>query len=277
MHLPSEKPRNLKGLSQNISRTSVPQSRFLDLRPKNRPGSTIPLIVSEAKTHNALQISGLTHRYTAGQTPVIDIAELAVRPGEQLVLTGSSGSGKSTLLHLIAGLMDPAEGSVRIDGTDIHSLHGHARDRFRGRAIGMVFQTHHLLHGFSAEENVMAALMFSDIPRGSHRARARTLLDTLGIPTPTQRVEKLSVGQQQRVAIARALACDPVLVLADEPTASLDPENADVALDLLQQACRSSGAALLCVTHDRRFIDRFDRAEHLNAPHEQLQAALEDA
>lgn len=170
--------------------------------------------------------------------------------------------------------MDPSEGTIVVDGVDIHGLHGHARDRFRGRTIGMVFQTHHLLNGFSAEENVMAALMFSDIPRGSHRARARTLLETLGIPTPTQRVERLSIGQQQRVAIARALACNPALVLADEPTASLDPENADVALGLLQQACRDSDAALLCVTHDRRFIDRFDRAEHLNAPHEQLQAAL---
>ncbi len=188
-----------------------------------------------------------------------------------MVLTGSSGSGKSTLLHLIAGLMDPSEGTIRVAGTCPQSLRGQARDKFRGRTIGMVFQTHHLLMGFSALENVMAALMFSDIPRGSHRARAKSLLDTLGIATPDQRVERLSVGQQQRVAIARALACDPVLVLADEPTASLDPENAQAALDLLQQACRSSGSALLCVTHDTRLINRFDRNQHLPAPHEQLQ------
>jgi putative ABC transport system ATP-binding protein len=218
-----------------------------------------------------LIIQGLEHRYPHEQVPALMVPELTLKSGEQLVLTGSSGSGKSTLLHLIAGLMDPSAGHVLVAGTNPHQLRGHARDRFRGRTLGMVFQTHHLLLGFSAEENVMAALMFSDIPRGAHRARARSLLETLGIPTPTQRVERLSIGQQQRIAIARALACDPALVLADEPTASLDPDNARVALDLLQQACRDSGAALLCVTHDRRFLDRFDRAEHLLAPHELLQ------
>lgn len=200
---------------------------------------------------------------------------MEVRSGEQVVMTGTSGSGKSTLLSLIAGLMDPTEGTIQIDSTDLHSLHGQARDRFRGRKIGMVFQTHHLLTGFSAIENVMAAMMFSDIPRGSHRTRAQSLLERLGIPTPNQRVERLSIGQQQRVAIARALACNPALVLADEPTASLDPDNASVALDLLQDACRSSNAALLCVTHDQRFVDRFDRHEHLTSPIEQLQGALE--
>ena len=225
------------------------------------------------QSHPVLAISGLEHRYAHEPIPAIKVPELTLQPAQQLVLTGSSGSGKSTLLHLIAGLMDPTAGTILVSGTNPHQLRGHARDRFRGRTLGMVFQTHHLLMGFSAEENVMAALMFSDIPRGAHGARSRALLDSLGITTPTRRVEQLSIGQQQRVAIARALACDPALVLADEPTASLDPDNAEVALDLLQQACRSSGAALLCVTHDRRFLDRFDRAEHLLAPHEQLQKA----
>jgi putative ABC transport system ATP-binding protein len=240
-------------------------------------GAVLPLIVQRLDHKPALQIDSLVHRYHRDQQPILSIEELSLDPGEQLVLTGSSGSGKSSLLNLVAGLMNPSAGSIEIRGTKINELHGHARDRFRGQNIGMVFQTHHLLSGFSAQENVMAALMFSDVPRGSHRARARTLLDSLGIPTPTQRIDKLSIGQQQRVAIARALVCDPALVLADEPTASLDPENADVALNLLQDACRSSGAALLCVTHDRRFIDRFDRAEHLQSAHEQLQAAAGSA
>lgn len=228
--------------------------------------------MNRVKPQIALQIDALSHRYTPGQPPALIVPELLLASGEQVVLTGSSGSGKSTLLHLIAGLMDPSEGTIRVAGTDLHALRGHARDRFRGRTIGMVFQTHHLLMGFSAQENVMAALMFSGIPRGAHRARARALLDTLGIATPDQRAERLSVGQQQRVAIARALACDPTLVLADEPTASLDPDNARAALDLLQQACRSSGAALLCVTHDTSLVERFDRSEHLLAPHEHPQA-----
>lgn len=208
---------------------------------------------------------------------MIQIDDFTLQLREQGVLTGSSGSGKSTLLNLIAGLMDPSEGIIEIAGTDIHALRGPARDRFRGRSVGMVFQTHHLLTGFSAMENVLAALMFSDIPRADHRDRGRELLNTLGIPTPDQRVERLSIGQQQRVAIARALACKPALVLADEPTASLDPDNAQVALDLLQDSCRASNAALLCVTHDHRFVDRFDRHEHLTSPLEQLQGALEGA
>lgn len=229
--------------------------------------------MAQSTTQPALQISNLRHRYAPSQPPALIVPELVLAPGEQLVLTGTSGSGKSTLLHLIAGLMDPSEGQVLVDGHDLHAMRRHARDRFRGRTIGMVFQTHHLLMGFSAEENVMSALMFSAIPRSSHRARARALLETLGIPTPTQRAERLSIGQQQRVAIARALACEPALVLADEPTASLDPDNALAALDLLQEACRASGAALLCVTHDTRIVERFDRSQHLLAPHQQLHAA----
>lgn len=229
--------------------------------------------MTQSQTNPTLIINNLRHRYAPGQPPALIVPELILEPAEQLVLTGSSGSGKSTLLHLIAGLMEPSEGQILVNDTDLHTLRGHARDRFRGRTIGMVFQTHHLLMGFSAQENVMAAMMFSDLPRSSHRDRARTLLETLGIMTPTQRAERLSIGQQQRVAIARALACNPSLVLADEPTASLDPDNAHAALDLLQTACRSSGAALLCVTHDTRIVDRFDRNEHLQAPHEHLQTA----
>lgn len=225
-------------------------------------------------TKPALEIRDLRHAYAPDQPPALIVPELVLDPREQLVLTGTSGSGKSTLLHLIAGLMNPSHGQIRVAGTDLHTLRGHARDRFRGRTIGMVFQTHHLLTGFSAAENVMAALMFSDIVRGAHRERAHALLDSLGIATPDQRIERLSIGQQQRVAIARALACNPALVLADEPTASLDPDNAGAALDLLQQACRSSGAALLCVTHDRGLVGRFDRTEHLRAPHEQEQPVI---
>ena len=125
---------------------------------------------------------------------------------------------------------------------------GPARDAFRARHIGMVFQTFNLLHGFSALENVMAALMFTDIPAREHRDRAAALLESLGIERTEAAPDRLSVGQQQRVAVARALACSPELVLADEPTASLDPENADAAMHPIQSAPRRP--ALLCVSHD---------------------------
>ena len=181
-----------------------------------------------------------------------------------MLLTGGSGSGKSTLLQLIAGLMDPGAGKVLISGTDVHALRGAKRDAFRGRSIGMIFQTFNLLLGFTAAENVMAALMFSNVPSTEHKSRSRALLDRLGITRQDARVEHMSVGQQQRVAVARALACGPALVLADEPTASLDPENSDAAMAMIQSACRESDAALLCVSHDPAIKSRFERVESLS-------------
>lgn len=212
-----------------------------------------------------LRVADLVFAYPDAPTPTVRVGSLELAPGEQLVLTGSSGQGKSTLLHLIAGLMEPARGVIEIAGTPIATLRGSARDRFRGRHIGMVFQTFHLLHGFSAVENVMAAMMFSDRPRSEHRSRALGLLGRLGIDRPHAISEELSVGQQQRVAVARALACGPALVLADEPTASLDPENAGEAVRLLQESCRENDAALLCVTHDPSLVGVFDRHETLGA------------
>lgn len=211
----------------------------------------------------ALAIAALTFQYSAKAGPLIDIPALNLDPGEQVLLAGKSGSGKSTLLSLIMGLLEPTAGSVRVAGRDIHKLSGAQRDHFRGQHIGVIFQTFHLLHGFSAIENVMTAMAFSDIPKPEHRPRAIALLDRLDIPRKDAMPDSLSVGQQQRVAVARALACDPELVLADEPTASLDPENAAAAVDLIQEVCRERNAALLCVSHDPSLTQRFDRAENL--------------
>jgi ABC-type lipoprotein export system ATPase subunit len=193
----------------------------------------------------------------------VDVAKLDLARGEQMLLTGGSGRGKSTLLQLIAGLMDPTSGHVAVDGIEVQFLHGARRDHYRGQKIGMIFQTFNLLHGFSALENVMMAMMFSKLPRAEHRLRAVRLLRHLGIERPEASPETMSVGQQQRVAVARALACDPVLVLADEPTASLDPENAAAAMDLIQTACREKSAALLCVSHDPGMRERFARRASL--------------
>ena len=123
----------------------------------------------------ALHIDKLQFRYAHGDPLVIDIDAREVGSGEQVLLTGTSGRGKSTLLYLIAGLMEPTSGTVRVAGQDIHALAGHKRDQFRGSSIGMIFQTFNLLPGFSAAENVMLAMMFSDIPRGEHRDRALAL------------------------------------------------------------------------------------------------------
>lgn len=213
---------------------------------------------------DALHIRSLRFQYSPSGPLVIDIDELRLAAGEQVLLTGSSGRGKSTLLYLIAGLMEPTGGSVSIAGQDIHALTGHKRDEFRGKSLGMIFQTFNLLPGFSAAENVMLAMMFSDIPKGEHRDRALDLLKTLGVDRPNASTDELSIGQQQRVAVARAMACKPALVLADEPTASLDPENAVGAMDLIQQACAENGAALLCVSHDPSMAVRFERRADLH-------------
>ncbi|MBX3379640.1 MAG: ATP-binding cassette domain-containing protein [Phycisphaeraceae bacterium] len=194
----------------------------------------------------------------------IAIAALRLEPGEQVLLTGGSGTGKSTILQIIAGLVDPRRGTVRVAGKEMHALHGAARDRFRGAHIGMIFQTFNLLQGFSALENVLAALMFGELPRHEHRGHALGLLKSLGIAKPDALVETMSVGQQQRVAVARAVACRPALVLADEPTASLDPENSAAAIELIQRTCSESGAALLCTSHDPAMKARFPRVESLD-------------
>lgn len=210
-------------------------------------------------TGPALEIRGLKHRYAAAGPWTVDVASFAVAKGEQVLVTGGSGVGKSTLLQLIAGLLDPAEGEVRLGGEAMHARRGAARDLFRGKHLGMIFQTFNLLSGFSAAENVMAALMFSEWPKGEHRKRAAEALKALGLTDIDRSVDAMSVGQQQRVAVARAVVTDPVLVLADEPTASLDPENSAATMTLIQETCRSRGAALLCVSHDPAMASRFVR------------------
>jgi putative ABC transport system ATP-binding protein len=214
----------------------------------------------------ALMIHGLTFRYVPDAPFGLALPNLELARGEEVLLVGRSGCGKSTLLQLIAGLLDATSGSITIGGTDIRALRGAARDRFRGQHVGMVFQTFNLLQGFSARENVLAALLMSDVPKRDWGTRAESLLRSLGIESLDAPAEDLSVGQQQRVAIARALACRPTLVLADEPTASLDPDNAANAVRVLRDACREQGAALLIVSHDPSLEPHFSRVERLQAP-----------
>ena len=211
----------------------------------------------------ALSISACEFSYPDGHSLSFPAFELAA--GEQALLRGASGSGKSTLLHLIAGIETGARGGMRVAGAELSSLHGAKLDSFRGRNIGLVFQTFHLLQGFSAVENLLVALHFSSVPVAEHQRRANELLQTLGIDAPHKLVDRLSVGQQQRVAIARALVAHPAVVLADEPTASLDPANAATAISLLQSACGQCGAALLLASHDPAIGGSFSRVIELGS------------
>jgi len=214
-------------------------------------------------TAPTLEVEGLEFGYRRSPGWSLRVGRLELGQGEQMLLTAGSGAGKSTLLHVIAGLIDPARGRVVVEGREIHGLTGAKRDLFRGATIGMIFQTFNLLSGFSAVQNVEAALLFSQIPKRRHRRRALDLLERLGIDRPNAMAEELSVGQQQRVAVARAMACEPSLVLADEPTASLDADNAAEAMSLIQGVCAEHGASLLCVSHDPGHESRFERRARL--------------
>jgi ABC-type lipoprotein export system ATPase subunit len=194
---------------------------------------------------------------------VLDLPSFRLESGEQAALRGASGSGKTTLLHLIAGVLVPDRGTVRVEGAEISSLPEAARDAVRARRIGYVFQSIHLLRGYTALENVEMAMRFGP---GADPARARALLSRVGLGDRMRDLPRqLSSGQQQRVAVARALANRPVLVLADEPTAHLDPELSVAVLALLREVCAENAAALLLVTHDRDALAGFPRVEDFAA------------
>lgn len=196
---------------------------------------------------------------------VLDVVRLSAADGEQLCVVGGSGSGKTTLLNVIAGITVPDSGRVAVKGTDVASLRESARDRFRARNVGYMFQVFNLLQGYSALENVLLPLHFAGIGGHASRDRALGLLDRVGLgPKKHHKPAALSVGEQQRVALARAVACRPSVLLADEPTANLDPQNAARALELLREVATESGATLVVVTHDERVRGAFKRVEALD-------------
>ena len=182
--------------------------------------------------------------------------------GQHFALSGSSGSGKTTLLNLIAGILQPDEGRVELDGRSISGANEALRDRLRAELLGYIFQTFNLLQGYTCLENVLLGMSFGGKP---DRARAVELLGRVGL---SRRLEyfprQLSSGQQQRVAVARALANQPKLVLADEPTGNLDPENAAEVLALIRDTCKENGAALLLVSHDKSVLGQFEEIRDLS-------------
>lgn len=194
------------------------------------------------------------------QLPILHVEEFRVAAGEQVLLMGHSGCGKTTLLHCIAGITRPDSGAIEIDGQDITRLDESARDLFRARTIGYIYQTFNLLPGFSAYENVLLGMSFSG--RRPDPARAKELLKRVGLGHRlTHRPAALSVGEQQRVAVARALANRPKLLLADEPTANVDTKHQQQIIDLVRETCREENVALLLVTHSPEVAAQFDRVE----------------
>ncbi len=195
--------------------------------------------------------------------PVLDIPGYELERGQQQVVIGRSGCGKTTLLHVIAGISAADEGEITLDGAPMHRLSEAARDRVRAAKIGYVFQTFNLLSGFNALENVLLGMTFAKGRRSE--ARARELLDRVGLGSRmTHRPPQLSVGEQQRVAVARALANRPSLLLADEPTANVDPANQQLIVDLIREACREESVALMMVTHSSEVCEQFEHVIQLN-------------
>lgn len=220
-----------------------------------------------------LEVENVRYRWPGASAFSLAIPRLIVPRGERLLLIGPSGSGKSTLLALIAGIVAPGEGRVRVLGDDIARLSPARRDRFRAEHMGVVFQMFNLLPYGSPVDNVLLPLSFA--PGRSARigggaaqaAEARRLLQRLGLDAEAiarRRAADLSVGQQQRVAAARALIGRPELIIADEPTSALDPDTRDQFLDLVLAELAASGASLLMVSHDPGLAARFDRVVRLS-------------
>jgi putative ABC transport system ATP-binding protein len=211
-----------------------------------------------------LSIQSVQHVYPgapAGRAAV-RVARLEVESRAKSCLVGSSGSGKTTLLHIVAGILVPSAGHVWLGETDVFGLSEAERDGWRARHVGCVFQTFNLLQSLSALENLTLAQRFAGIAAETAKRRALELLEQLNLADRAHaRPAQLSVGEQQRVAIARAVSKTPALLLADEPTASLDDENAAAALDLL--LATSADSTLLVASHDPRLIARFSAVQPL--------------
>jgi putative ABC transport system ATP-binding protein len=207
-----------------------------------------------------LTVRDFVVRYPGLEQPALEIPALDVPAGGRIAVSGPSGSGKTTLLDMLTGLARVPAGRVDWDGVDLAGLGEGARDRWRAANVGLVMQEFHLFPGLSALDNV---LLPQRLRRGGAtravKAEALRLLERTGVPRPGQPVETLSRGQMQRVAVARALAARPAILVADEPTASLDAESGEAVGVLLAEMAAELGATLIVATHDRRLIDRTGR------------------
>lgn len=209
-----------------------------------------------------LEIKNIFKKITEPSGEVITVSraeQLMLDKGGQMLLTGPSGSGKTTLLHMIAGLLSPSGGEIYFNGVRIDNMPERQRDLWRARNIGYVFQKLNLIEALTAEENILLAGYCADADMAALKKRAAELLERVGLFNKKDVLPgKLSIGEQQRVAVVRAVINNPVLLLADEPTASLDAENSRVVLGLLRGLCSENGAALILSTHDESIKQQFD-------------------
>ena len=222
---------------------------------------------SEGPTGEVIRAEHLGKTYAEGKlrTPVFDGLDFVVAPGETVAILGASGAGKSTLLHLLGGLDTPTAGEVYVTGQKMSALSDAARGQLRNRALGFVYQFHHLLPEFSALENVMLPALLGGGAIGDASRRARELLESVGLGHRLEhKPGELSGGERQRAAVARALVNKPACVLGDEPTGNLDEKTAATVFELMLELNRAQGTSLALVTHDRRLARKLDRVVELH-------------
>jgi putative ABC transport system ATP-binding protein len=206
-----------------------------------------------------LKIDGLAVSFPGLATPVLAIDHLEIAVGSRVALTGGSGSGKSTLINIIAGLERVRTGRVVWSEQNIAELSEGRRDRWRAANIGLVMQDFHLFPGLSALDNILLPARLSRVANADLVKRAEALFATVGLKRPEQHVETMSRGEMQRVAIARAVLRSPGVIIADEPTASLDLESGEAVGDLLLSVAADAGSTLIVASHDQHLIGRLDR------------------
>jgi lipoprotein-releasing system ATP-binding protein len=213
-----------------------------------------------------LEARDVVKRFVLGDETieVLSGVSLTLAPGESIAILGVSGAGKSTLLHVLGGLERPTSGEVLYGGRNLVALPPDEVAAFRNHELGFVFQSHHLLPEFDAEENVMMPGLLAGLPRREARERARAMLTSVGLEKRLRHNPgKLSGGERQRVAIARALVMGPSVVLADEPTGNLDPHTADEVVDLFLRLNADAGTALVLVTHNEKLANRLGKKCYL--------------